>query len=76
MNDTNYLTKICERCGQVHPRFQVCGCKLLWHGKVDLHNGMLCGYQGDPKERIQAPDQIVMVYVVGKKTGGKGERED
>jgi len=49
---------------------------LLWSGRVELHKGMLCGYTGPPDERIQAPDQIVMVHVTGFKTGGDDDTED
>ena len=49
------------------------GQEVIWSGKAELHNGMLCGYMGDPKERIEASDQIVTVYVAGKKNGGRDE---
>jgi len=48
---------------------------MLWQGPAELHNGMLCGYR-DPTERIDAPDQIVEVYVTGKKNGGNDDTED
>ena len=50
---------------------------VLFSRKAELRNGMLCGYlRGDPRERIDAPDQCVRLMLLVEQEEGRDDTED